>query len=251
MIEFTVERWAAIAPGITTARQWLNWLEKPVFSEQPLVIPKESLQVIPPMLRRRLSPFGKAMLAAAVPLLNDKEPIPVIFGSQYGDSVQTLRLLQNLGREEPLSPAGFSLSVHNAIAGILSIARKDSNPITALAATENLLLNACFEIYGQLQRSPKILCILGDQVLPDLYQQAGAQGPRFTHALALICSRESNGIQLSISPQDEPVDRSPLFSTEDALGLLPLLTGFSSQISLGRSDSPWFASVRSGGILCN
>src|SRR5690606_32463675 len=91
-------------------------------------------EIRPPALLLPTRPRGRASLltrlfAELLGQLTDtaaagtsRSDLPVIYGSALGEMTTTLALLDQLGREEPLSPAGFQSSVHNTAAGVLSIA---------------------------------------------------------------------------------------------------------------------------------
>ena len=73
--------------------------------------------------------------------------MPIIFASRHGECARSVELLRELVNHAPLSPASFSLSVHNATAGLLSIARGDHANHIAIAAgastIEHALIEAC------------------------------------------------------------------------------------------------------------
>src|SRR4051812_6705411 len=92
---------------------WKAWT--PAHDLQP------DVSVIPAMLRRRLSPIGRAALSVIMPLADSQGAMPLVYVSRHGDLNRTLGLLQDLALGEPLSPTAFSLSVHNATAGLFSI----------------------------------------------------------------------------------------------------------------------------------
>lgn len=111
-----------------------------------------ALSAIPPMLRRRASPLGKLALTAACRCLEQLTPpmltsVPSIFCSQHGDIGRSIELLDQLAHGEALSPTTFSLSVHNATAGLFSIARGDRAVSSAVAggeaSVENGIIEAC------------------------------------------------------------------------------------------------------------
>jgi hypothetical protein len=88
---------------------------------------------IPPMLRRRVSDLGQAATRAAFGLSPGSET-RIVLCSRKGEFDRTLRLLEAIAEEEPLSPAEFSMSVHHALAGLLSIALGNMAGHTAIAA---------------------------------------------------------------------------------------------------------------------
>ena len=139
MINFQIESWAAMAPGLETREDWQHWLKHPEILPESLG--KVSLDKVPPLLRRRFGTLGKCAMMSALQVLDENESIPGVFSSRHGDTALTLSLLEEMGRDEPMSPTGFSLAVHNAVSGLFSIARKDTSMVTSLAAMEGLVLH--------------------------------------------------------------------------------------------------------------
>ena len=88
---------------------------------------------VPLILRRRVTPIGQAALRAAwaIPGI---EQARFVFASRNGEFDRSLAMLTALAAGDSPSPADFSLGVHNALAGLLSIATRNSAGHTALAA---------------------------------------------------------------------------------------------------------------------
>lgn len=187
MLHFKLQSWNAFAPGLESHSAWREWIDAP--SELPSELAKTSLKQIPPLLRRRFTELGRCAAGAALPLLDSIDSIPGVFASRHGDTPLTLSLLEGIAKGEPMSPTGFSLAVHNALSGLLSIARKDLSEVTAIAATDNLIPNALIEAITQLQDRPRVLCVIYDVPPPELYRPYCDSLP-FPYALAMILSRE-------------------------------------------------------------
>lgn len=239
MVGFYLESWAAVAPGMECQEDWLKWFESPVSLEKSIGKPP-SLKQIPPMLRRRFSDLGKSAAVAAFPLLSASEQMPCIFASRHGDTELTLSLLETIAREEPLSPTGFSLAVHNAVSGLFSIVRKDVSAVTAIAATEGLIASMLLEAIGQLEESEKVLCIVYDVPLPELYQPY-AQSDAFPYACAMILSRSSGEkIELSHSlSEDENHSLSVDPLNTESLNFIRMLVGRSDEFKSIAYGSCW------------
>ena len=71
---------------------------------------------MPAMMRRRLNRVGRMACHVAYGSDNGQTADAIVFASRYGDTDKTLSLLGDLVKGEPLSPTGFGMSVHNAIA---------------------------------------------------------------------------------------------------------------------------------------
>src|SRR5580658_10067559 len=80
----------------------------------------QSRPAVPVLLRRRITPIGQAVLRAAWSLPG-LERARFVFASRHGEFNRTLTMLEAMADDEGPSPADFSLSVHNALPGLLSI----------------------------------------------------------------------------------------------------------------------------------
>lgn len=95
---------------------------------------------------------------------------PVVFASRHGETQRSLTLIHELQKEGNVSPQSFSLSVHNATAGLYTIARTCHANVTALAggnATGAALLSEAFSLLTD--GAPSVLVVACDELLPDCY----------------------------------------------------------------------------------
>ena len=234
MLRFNVDVWNAYAPGLEGISAWQDWFANPVAVNS--AVKPDVMKAIPAMLRRRFTPLGKVAMGAALPLLNGIDYIPSVFASRHGDTSLTLELLKEIGRDEPMSPTAFSLAVHNAVGGLYSIARKDQSPINAIAASKGLVVQALLEVICQLQVHERVLCVIYDVVLPDIYQPY-CHGPEFPLALAIIISRDGDNVYgLEQSPADE---RRATEDHQDVLQLIALLLGKEDVFNCLIRQSQW------------
>ena len=239
MATFRLESWSALAPGLATAESWQQWLQDPAPIQTPLG--KIALKQIAPLLRRRFSELGKCAVGAALPLLTDGEAIPSIFASRHGDTALTLSLLEAMGRDESMSPTGFSLAVHNAVSGLFSIARKDVSAVTAIAAMEGLVVQALIEAIGQLQVAERVLCVIYDVPLPAIYRRY-CEGDPFPYAIALVLSRTA-GVDYCLQVRDNAIVAAeevlPAAMNSEALRFLSLLTGLTADMDADINGVNW------------
>lgn len=241
MINLRVESWAALAPDLNCVEDWQCWLQQPQAIEAELG--KVPLKQIPPILRRRFSTLGKCAAGAALPLLQEGESIPSVFASRHGDTALTLSLLEEMGRDEPMSPTGFSLAVHNAVSGLFSIARQDTSEVTAIAASQGLVSQALIETAGQLLHRERVLCVIYDVPLPALYQNYTRSDP-FPYAIAMILNR-NKGERYSLEQSDHATDSATQLTAEldtQPLRLIELLAGVSSKAVFESKRSGWLLS---------
>lgn len=146
------------------------------------------VSVIPAMLRRRLSPLARAAMSVIMPLAQLHGPMPLVYVSRHGDLSRTVDLLRDLAKGELLSPTAFSLSVHNATAGLYSIQQGLTKNITAISGGSCDLIPALLESRGLCRTdNPKVLCVLCDEPPPALYA-AQASEPHVPYAFAMVLS---------------------------------------------------------------
>ena len=143
--------------------------------------------VMPMMLRRRLTGLGQAAIAATYGA-GAKAGVHYVFTSRHGEFQRSLRLLETLAAAEPLSPADFSLCVHNALAGLLSIATGARAGHTAIAAGPDSLAAGLMEAAGLLADNPATPVLLAyfDDDLPSPYDTLQAEPTEGPLALAVL-----------------------------------------------------------------
>lgn len=209
-----------------TILDWKAWT--PAQNDAP------DVSVIPAMLRRRLSPLGRVALSVIMPLAQTHGAMPLVYISRHGDLNRTLGLLEDMAKSEPLSPTAFSLSVHNATAGLFSIQQGLTSNITAISGGAQELVPALLESLGLCNaQTPQVLCVFCDEPTPDIYQHQADQ-PAHAYAVALILSagQEWQLEQLGSSAAD--------LSTEpQVLQLLRALQGDVESLLLTHNGSDW------------
>lgn len=165
-------------------------------------------KMIPPMLRRRLSPIGRAAASAAFSINGAlSSDVPMVFASRWGDLSQACVQIESIAAGRGASPAKFAMSVHNAVEALVSIASGHTGAQTAIAAGR-CTAEAGFEAADlYLEESEKVLLVVYDETA------AEAGGLEAAHAAALLLSRSGPGamrIDLEDSPRigDEPLDEA-------------------------------------------
>ncbi len=160
---------AAWAPGVFEAQQWQAWAQGRC--QWNPAAPAPQAQSVDPLLRRRLSPLARATLAVGERLLGADQSARLVFASRHGDLRRTADLLQALAEDEPLSPTSFSLSVHNALPGLWSIARHDLSPSVAIAAGDESFAWGLVETLSQATVHPesRVLLLYADEPMVGPY----------------------------------------------------------------------------------
>ncbi|MFZ6649498.1 beta-ketoacyl synthase chain length factor [Undibacterium sp. TJN25] len=217
VFRFRVNQWSAWAPGLLDISAWQGWLKNPL----PLtdVDGSPALAEMPAMMRRRVEKLGRAALQSAYRALGASTNCPIVFASRYGDIARSIELLRQLAAQETLSPTGFSMSVHNAIGALFSIARGDTGQYTAIAAGDETVEAAFTEACGLLaDGADSVLIVVYDEQLPDIYRRFGDEGS-FPRAWACLISQAARGgvslqptpaIALGTSSQWPPADMKAL-----------------------------------------
>lgn len=168
-VSFSIAAHAAWAPGLDTPEAWAVWAEAP-FVIAGAIDP--GLRQMPSMLRRRAGLLGKMALEVAYQCLEGRTDVPVVFCSRHGDVSRGVDLLTDLAQDAALSPTGFGMAVHNASAGLFSIARADHANHLALAAGTSTIEHAVIEACSLLaDGAPMVLLVAYDNYLPPVFAQ--------------------------------------------------------------------------------
>lgn len=171
-----------------------------------------------------------------MPLAETHGAMPLIYVSRHGDLHRTFQLLQDLAIGEPISPTAFSLSVHNATAGLFSIQQGLTKNITAISCSEAELIPALLEALGQCKtQEPRVMCVFCDEPPPDIYR-AHVNQPEFPYALALIVSLGDTW-QLTNLGSLNNATSTP--SKLQPMGLLALLQGETRNLSIVHNHTNW------------
>lgn len=166
-VSFSIVSHAAWAPGVTSEAAWAEWARLPFLigeGDEPPV------RMMPAMLRRRAGALGKMALEVAYRCLDGRLDVPTVFCSRHGEAARAVQLLADLAQQAPVSPAGFALAVHNASAGLFSIARSDRANHVALAAGSSTVEHAVIEACGLLaDGADRVLLVAYDGGLPPVF----------------------------------------------------------------------------------
>ena len=162
----------------------------------------ELLSSVPKMLKRRLSPLARIVFSAvSLCVENDNQQMPIVFSSTHGELARSFKMMEMIEAGEEISPTSFSLSVHNAIAGLFSIVYNNKLQSTVVAPGEEGISAAFIEALGLLQEGEKeVLIVLYDEPLVDFYPSEPFQlSVDESNAIALCISRTGTGIPLRFS----------------------------------------------------
>ncbi len=160
----------AISPELPDNAAWREWSRTP----SPLSLTgKITPTTLSPALKRRSNHLTRLALEVSNLTLAESPEVPsyILFGSRHGDVHCASELLIDIARKEPLSPTRFVQSVHNAPAGVFSLANNLTQNVSAIAAGDNTLsmafVLACTHLASQ-PASP-VMITVADDTLPEAY----------------------------------------------------------------------------------
>jgi len=222
---------------------WCGWVQdkpgkgKSDPADSPLLTSEvPDVDIIPPLLRRRLNLLGRAAASQMLRLLEDNTNIPVVYCSRHGDIERTLSVLQELAAGESVSPAYFSLSVHNAVPGLISIQQGITANISSIAAGDEPLVPCLLEAAGILSpQQPLVLCLFADVRLPEIYHRAH-HVPQSTYACGFVLGlKGGQRLSLTMTENSTPLNNSQPI----ALEFIHFLNGSTSTLNVRHNGSPW------------
>lgn len=187
--EFALLEWSAYADGLHSRADWLAWARGAAALPQPVVTRVPQLAQMPALMRRRVERLGRLACQTAYWCQGAAAAAPMVFASRYGDAQRSLALLGELAQGRAPSPAGFALSVHNAIAALYSIARSHTGNTVVVAAGRATALAALTEAAALLaDGAPELLLVCYDAPLPGAYAEF-EDGPACEYAWAWRLAR--------------------------------------------------------------
>ncbi|MQQ99354.1 3-oxoacyl-ACP synthase [Glaciimonas sp. GS1] len=179
----------------------MGWAQQPFFIDHVQNGRTEpEVAAMPAMLRRRAGFIGKMALEVAYRCLAGRTDVPVVFCSRHGECQRSVALLTDLVRDEPLSPTTFSLSVHNAAAGLLSIGRHDQANHCALSGGDSGVEYGVIEACSLLaDGASEVLIVVYDGILPEVFLQYQDNSEQPFAWAWLISSAENHNDVFSLS----------------------------------------------------
>jgi hypothetical protein len=166
-IEFDVTDWRAWAPGLETRDAWRQWAAPAATTTSS----EWSNQGLPAMLRRRVGPLGQRAIAAALGCEGVARS-RYVFASRHGELGRTVGILGTVAKGETPSPTEFSMSVHHALAGLLSIHAENREGHTAVVAGVDTFGFGFLEAASfAVTESKPALLVYYDASLPEEYQE--------------------------------------------------------------------------------
>ncbi|OON40747.1 beta-ketoacyl synthase [Izhakiella australiensis] len=208
-LAFRLLDWQASAPGLATAGDWAEWARQAatIDATQPLA----KSQHLPMMTARRLNSGSRAAVDCAMALLARNQPQAAVFTSRHGELERNLRILTALAQQQPLSPTDFTMSVHNAAAGSLTLAAKAPLITSSLAAgidsfQQGLVEVATLHCAGYQQ----VMLVDFDGAIPDCYHPWLPENtPTWPYAVALLLTAGDQWQCRALPAQSEKQEALP------------------------------------------
>jgi beta-ketoacyl synthase-like protein len=192
-VSFAIAGWSAWAPGLDAPAAWRGWAR--AHGEPPSSARADfaggaspAIRELPALLARRASRGARAGLRAALDCTRGLAgPVKTVFASRHGEVARSVELLEALARGEPLSPMAFSLSVHNAAAGLFSIGRGDRAASSSVTAGRDSVPMAVLEACGVLaEGASHVLVVAHDEPVPAPFQRYVAEPSAYVGAAFLL-----------------------------------------------------------------
>lgn len=215
-----------------------NWSSWPVTGGSAPDPAPPNIDFIAPMLRRRLSKLSRMAVKVAHDCAREAPTVRVVLASRHGELRRSTEIINDVVSGRPVSPAAFSLSVLNAMAGVFGIARQDRAPATAIAAGDETLGYALVEAYAQYasDASTPILLVFVDEI-PDACYGPMPEGDAAPSALALLFDARAAAtdvLECTVEPNDRNADPTAATSADPVAN--------TSAHASATSGTPMFAS---------
>lgn len=239
MIGLHLNAWSAWSPGLTEAADWHAFGLAP----RELATSGDEGLVVPERLTRRCTRLTKMTLHVAMHCLTeaDASGVRTVFASRHGSIRVAVGLVETILKAQTVSPLDFTHSVHNAPAGVFSLAaqnRQASNSISAGAETfVHGLIEAALLARGDPSRP--VLYVIADEPLPPLFRPL-IREPGGSYALGLLLTGERDP-RFTFEPSDPESVRAtePTSLLPDAIRFLLWQMGDAPDFELGTERRRW------------
>lgn len=192
MLTLGIRSLVAWSPGIDGGDAWRAWAARPgAVAEEGA----PDARFLPPLLRRRCTPLSRAMLHVAFLACPETERASVrtVFASRHGENREAHPLFDLVVTGQPLSPTRFTHTVHNAQAGLYSIATGNRCASSAISGGTDTLGAAFHEALGHREREPgrAVLVVLGEVPAADFVRESTGEPPASFAVGLLVAGAEA------------------------------------------------------------
>ena len=123
-----------------------------------------NLDGISVMVKRRMPKLSKYIHALTQDIAISDRNIPTVFASKNAELTRSFKIIRSLDAD--VSPTQFSMSVHNAIAGLLSVISQDDSKYIVIDSLSGILETALIEATSLLTEHNCVKVIYFDEDLP-------------------------------------------------------------------------------------
>jgi hypothetical protein len=162
-----VADWWAWSSDRASRQAWIDWAIQD--GSEPEAEDGAKPAELPMNIRRRLGPLHRLTISHAAGLSGARDAV-IVTCSRHGDFQRTMRVLDSILGNGEVSPTDFALSVHNGLAGVLSLVLENRNGHTALAAGVDSFAFGLLEAMTLLERDRRpVLLVFADEPMPSTY----------------------------------------------------------------------------------
>ncbi|MCL2916445.1 beta-ketoacyl synthase chain length factor [Shewanella corallii] len=230
-IQFCIKNWHAVAPGKSSPEDWHSHNKDDDSSSSTQAIPSD---LIPPMMRRRMSSLSKMAVQTALTLTKEVTPNYAVFSSRHSELPRTVTLVESILKGEDASPMAFSQSVHNTASGLYTIAAGHAVPVTSVSAGEDSLHAGLIEATAYLACHPDhtVLLVDFDEPMPTPYDRFDSiEHSGYAFGMLMTAGDE-------VSVEQEPLTHTQLTAPQ-AISVIQGLCDASSAWSIPGSRNGW------------
>ena len=215
-LRFSVLGWSAWSPDRETRSAWRRWAGAPEAAGEDA-----QPTTLPPMLRRRLSKFGQKLVGVASDCAAGLPAGRYVLSTRHGEFSRALATLDAIEADGLPSPTDFSMSIHHALLGLLSIHSVNRLGHTALSAGWDSFANGLLEAAACVAERPQepVVLIHADEPLPGDYAMFGQADEAALPLAMAVClggpghsapgAAPADDILFSVAPAPAGVAASP------------------------------------------
>lgn len=198
-----------ILPGLSSEEALSAWAQSghPIDARAQILFDKK----LPMMVARRLDKGTRLALEVSLSLLGDRKVDALVFSSRYGELPKSEKLLSIIQQDGEVSPTDFSMSVHNAAAGTLTIREKLCIPSASISSGADSFHSGLIEAYGQLYSGAESVLLIDfeNPMPPMLSASFDHKFEPFCYAVGCLLTKGED-ISIDIEPQleEEPMEPS-------------------------------------------
>jgi hypothetical protein len=173
---------------LLSIQNWEAWVP-----QLPSLKNSSTVATISANLKRRCSHLSKIALETAnKAAINPQQIDYAVFCSRHGELACATDLLKDICNKAPLSPAKFSQSVHNTVAGLFCVMHHLQINTISIAARSNTFLMGMLEAFTWLKLNPNktVLLVIYDEHTPEEFKTLNV-GDDSEYAIALLLTDTS------------------------------------------------------------